>query len=298
MSEPKELPPLSLPDCKPGDKDDPRNAWVNQQGFNVFAIGDWLDLCRKAAIPHVPAEKVATVDMDTLLQWDVLPEDDPALGPFFDAIEAASKQPHTMLRWDACAPEVVKARLSQGQAEWDPKILDWFTIDDARTCDILYAYPGRTASVWRRPWVVAKRIADYPVEYRVYVHEGRIRGVSNYYPQRPLAAGGEPFDGVQADVRQAVRYARRLAEALPAPIRFGPDAGRFAPDSVSFTADFMHPDTGGLVFVEGGPPFGAGAHPCCFPADPAEWAEAAAWEHAGVPVALENRGPEQLEEIA
>ena len=274
------------------DHPSPRDAWKDQEGFNIFALGDWLELCRDAQVPYLPAEKMATTDLEFLLRWDEHP-DDPEITAFFDTVEAA-KQPFTMLRWDACAPEFIKHRLSKGQAEWNQEILDRFSIDDPRAYDILYEYPDRDVSVWRRPWMPGEQWLSYPIEYRVFVHDGKVRGVSNYYPQRPLAADGEPHAGVQDDVHTAIGYARKLAEALPTPVRFGPAAKRFAPDSRSFTVDFVRFNDGGLAFLEGGPPFGAGAHPCCFPADPGEWSKAVAWSLGGIPVALENQGPERF----
>ena len=208
------------------------------------------------------------------------------LEAFFETVEAA-KRPNTMLRWDACAPEVVKYRLSDGRPQWDQEILDLFTIDNSRSFDILFGYPGTDYAAWRRPWVKAAICENYPIEYRVFVHDGMVVGVSNYYVQRPLIdADGDPLHGVQADVRQVVAFARQMAAALPVPIRFGPAAKNYPPDSRSFTADFMRLETGDLVFLEAGPPFGANAHPCCFPADPGEWKDSTAHRLENVLVAL------------
>lgn len=268
----------------------PRDAWKDQEGFNVFSLGDWLGLCASVSVPHVPARQVAQINIRCLLRSDEHP-DDPALKEFDERIEAA-KKPQTLLRWDACAPEMVKHLLANGQPQWSRKMLDWFTVDDPRAFDILYEFPDRKITVWSRPWVSAAIVARYPVEYRVFVHGGRVRGIANYYVQRPLAEGGQPLEGVWADVGKVRDHAGTLAGALPAPIRFGPAAKRFAPGMRSFTADFMRLDTGELVFLEGGPPLGAGAHPCCLPADPSAWDEAAAWAFDGIPVALVDVGPE------
>ena len=259
---------------------EPRDAWKGQTGFNVFSLGDWLAVCQRLDIPYVPATKVATIAIEKLLAFDARPED-PDLKAFLRAVESA-KKPHTMLRWDACAPEVVKARLSKGQFGWDAEVLEWFTIDDPRAFDILYEHPACETCVWSRPWVSAATHEKYPVEYRVLVHEGAIVGVSNYYPQRALRW----TTAVQDDVTWAVAATRRLAEALPTPVRFGVAAKWFDPDSCSFTADFMRLETGERMFLEAGPPFGAGAHPCCFPDDPKTWKTATAHRHEMIPVAL------------
>ena len=277
------------------ERSNPRDAWASQTGFNVFALGDWLQLCEQVGIAHVPATRVATVAVEKLLQFDVPPAD-PDLVAFFAAAEAA-KQPNTILRWDACAPEIVKHRLSKGSPEWDAEILEWFTIDDPRAFDILYAYPDGETSVWSRPWVTAAICENYPIEYRVFVHNGDLVGVSNYYVQRPLCdAVGDPLGGVQHDVSESIALTERLAEALPIPIRFGTAAQRVPSDSRSFTADFMRLKSGELVFLEAGPPFGAGAHPCCFPVDFNAWADIATWQIKGIPVALAAlKGSPELE---
>ena len=268
----------------------PRDAWKDQQGFNVFSLGDWLGLCSTASIAHVAAEKITEINIQCLLRSDEHP-DHPDVKAFDKAIEAA-KKPQTMLRWDACAPEMVKHLLSHGRPEWNQKMLDWFTVDDPRAFDILYEFPDRNITVWRRPWVRAALIGGYPVEYRVFVHKGTVRGVSNYYVQRPLAIDGQPCDEVFDDVRKVIAGASALAEALPAPLRYGPAAKYFPADQLSFTADFMRLEDGELTFLEGGPPFGAGAHPCCLPADTRRWGITAAWGCEGIPVALVDVGPE------
>ena len=154
-----------------------------------------------------------------------------------------------MLRWDACAPGMVKHLLSSGRPEWNQKMLDWFIVDDPRAFDILYEFPNQTITVWRRPWVRVALLDGYPVEYRVFVHDGTVRGVSNYYVQRPLALNGQPCDGIFDDVRKVIAKASALSEALPAPLRYGPAAKYFPADQRSFTADFMRLDAGELTFL-------------------------------------------------
>ena len=90
------------------------------------------------------------------------------------------------------------------------------------------------------------------------MNDGKIKGISSYYPQRPLIE----FKGHLDTVRE---YTERLAEAAPTPFLW-PLAHR--PDFISekgvhFTADFMS-TADGILFLEGGPPHEMGAHPCCF----------------------------------
>ncbi len=266
----------------------PRNAWKDAHGFRLVSLGAWIEACERAGIDHVPAEPVVTGDIESLLNWEE-PDDGQVeeIRRFFSAIENA-KQPRTMLRWDMCAPMDVKLHLSRGRPEWSERFLDGFTVDDPRAFELLFEYPGEGVTVWRRPWVQADLVDGYPVEYRVFMLDGRPRGVSSYYPQRDLPDGAR----VRTDLTEAVNLSCRLSEQLPeGDIVYPPGADRHWPrDSRSFTADFMRLADGRLLFLEGGPPFGAGADPCCFPEDPRAWELAAEFRidtDAGpVPVAL------------
>ena len=152
-------------------------------GFNVVSLGAWIRLCEAVSLPCVPAEPVASIDIHLLMNWDV--EQGPALRQFFTTIERA-KRPHTMLRWDCCAPSDVKARMAVGRPAWSPTLTEHFRIDDPRAFTIMTEYPGNTMTVWRRPWMNAAVVDRYPVEYRVFVEAGAVIGISSYYPQRPL----------------------------------------------------------------------------------------------------------------
>ena len=129
------------------------------------------------------------------------------------------------------------------------------------------------------------RILDgYPVEYRVFVEADEIIGVSSYYPQRPLPDSPE----VREDVAACLAETAKLIAALPTPLEYpGWPERPLSPDSRSFTADFMRLEDGRFLYLEGGPPFGAGAHPCCFE-HVERWADGAAFHLSGVPVALKG----------
>lgn len=241
----------------------PRDAWANNEGFNLVSLYDWLELCRKAAVPHVPATEIAQMSVEMLLRFE---EDSPEVArchkPFWAKIERAKKQRRTMLRWDMCTCSKVKLRLGNGHPEWHQDLLDWFLLDDPRAFDLLYEYPGQLMRVWQRPWMDAAILDDHPIEYRVFVDGGYIIGISSYYPQRPLPC----TTNVMRDIRDCRVFTEKLIWHLPLPIRRLGGAGPTFPcNSKSFTADFMRLASGEIRFLEGGPPFGWGAHPCCFP---------------------------------
>lgn len=252
---------------------------ADRERFNLVSLGAWIRLCETISLPCVPAEPVASIDIRLLMNWDV--EQGPALRDFFTTIERA-KRPNTMLRWDCCAPTDVKARMAAGQPAWSPALTDHFTIDDPRAFTIITEFPDDTMSVWRRPWMDAAGVDRYPVEYRVYVEVGAVIGISSYYPQRPLKQADALHDVLRANAMTGT-----LIHALDGMAIVHPPPDDRGPGGLSFTADFMRLRVGSLLFLEGGPAFGSGAHPCCFEhAD--DWAGAATFTVNDVPVALEG----------
>ena len=224
--------------------------------FCPISLGDWLDLCRQTGVPHVGAEKVATLLRDDCLRFDTKGEHQDRLGEAFEKIQEAAK-PYHMLRFDCCSGLNVKMRMAQGQPQWNSEFND-LVLDDPRAFDIIFEFPREELPVWRRPWTDPIVYDNYPAEYRVFVRDGEIAGISNYYPQRPLIE----FKGHLATLRE---YTTRLAEAAPQhflwPMSHRPDS--VTEDGVHFTADFMA-TSNGILFLEGGPPHEMGAHPCCF----------------------------------
>ena len=107
---------------------------------------------------------------------------------------------------------------------------------ELRTFDILYDYPEEEIPVWQRPWLSARLFMRYPVEYRVFVEEGVVVGISNYYIQRSLAA----YPSAESDIDAVKRMVVRLVKTASAD---------------SFSADFMKLDDTSILFLEGGPPF-------------------------------------------
>ncbi|MYE58702.1 MAG: hypothetical protein F4X35_03835 [Alphaproteobacteria bacterium] len=262
------------------------------EGFNVVSLGAWLDLCKAAGVDAVPATKIGDIEIAHLIETlDYDPDRDwssdtgaAQTRAFWTKIEAA-KKPGTMIRWDCCACAEVKYRLGTGRPEWHQDLLDCFYIDDFRATDLIFEYPDTIIAAWSRPWMRARIVDGYPVEYRVFVEDARIIGVSSYYPQRPLPDTPE----VREDIAACLAEADKLIAALPTPLRHpgGLHTDR-SPESKSFTADFMRLEDGRFLYLEGGPPFSpaSGAHPCCFEHFD-NWHDGASFHLSGVPVALE-----------
>lgn len=144
-----------------------------------------------------------------------------------------------------------------------------------------------------RPWVTASRHCDgvdphragsgmpdrgsWPCEWRVFIQNGKIAGVSSYYPWTEAATPEACHFSLEA-VAQAEKI---LAEAKKMRIQtrfmdielsrssknkeMKEVADRFPRDDLSFTLDFMETEEG-LTLLEGGPGFTpiGGAFPCGF----------------------------------
>ena len=270
---------------------DPRDEWKDRPGFKIVSLDAWINLCRLANVPHVPAQRIACIPVEDLLAFDRNPETE-SLQALRTALASAQDRAYekfgwqkAMLRWDMCASALIKSTMAEGDSGWRPEMARDLPIDDMRTFDLIYEYPGNEIPVLLRPWVTAEEANGYPIEYRVFVAYGQIVGISSYYPQRPLKLDETTED----DVRQAHAMTKRLTEALRPPLAFPGRTGRnWEAESISFTADFIRTKSDGLLFLEAGPPYGGGAHPCCMPVDPREWESAATSFCDGTPVILAN----------
>ena len=226
--------------------------------FCPVSLGDWLELCRKTGVPHVPAEQVAEFMLEDIMNFDTPGEHRERLSAVRKTLEEARLHDH-MVRLDCCASIEIKYRMSQGEPEWRPEFGD-IILDDPRAFEILMEYPRPTVPVWRRPWANTLVLDRYPVEYRAFVRDGKLQGISNYYPQRPIVK-------FPRHLQRAGEITQTLAEAVSTPFQWhlAPVPEGLDPAGVHFTADFIAL-SGEVLFLEGGPPHEMGAHPCCFPA--------------------------------
>ena len=236
--------------------------------FRTVSLGDWLELARRAGVPHIDATQITSVAIDDLTQYDTPGPHHERLGKAWAAMEAA-RLPGTMLRWDCCSSEDLKHAMAYGRTP-SREILERLTID-TRIIELGMAYPGDEVAVWQRPWVGndVEIVDGYPVEYRAFVGDAQVEGISSYYPQRPLRRRARELDAVKL-------WAGRLAAGLTGPL-VSPaslwnhpgtpskaDTEAAGPKSIHFTTDFLVMKNGDVRLLEGGPPHFAGAHSCCF----------------------------------
>jgi hypothetical protein len=230
-----------------------------------------------------------------------------------------------MVRFARCGSENLKALASCGAAGWEvPEVRfsndleigpGWFRRGNRRCVDVADARIVRAAAespvgpkiFYARPWVKPARLTEaddptraasplkgngfWPVELRAFVKQGRVVGVSHYYPQADLPltprnarlmldarAKAQKIADLCAALKlyprlMDVEFARRIP-AEKAPPGFHDNLAQFGREDVAFTCDFLETDRmpdgkpcePHLVFLEAGPavtPMGGG-HPCAF----------------------------------
>ena len=228
--------------------------------FCPTSLTDWVELCRRAGVPHIPAERISTV---MRLDWMTFDQEDAK-----DRLDAVVREveenlkPNHMFRFDFCAPLELKYQVSEGNHQLTEQ-MTWVIFDDPRAFDLLFSHPREEIPVHQRPWINATTKDGYPVEYRVFVRDGKILGISNYYPQRPMEMDNRHMHAVMDQTELLIAHVQTpfLWNKWPGRKRFFKNHPK---DGVHFTADFMVNEDGEVLFIEGGPPHELGAHPCCF----------------------------------
>ncbi len=230
--------------------------------FIGTSLGAWLARAQDADVPAVGAKLIAAVPRAAFLEAmeNGTFEVDDRMASLRRGL--SELQPTEMARFDPCAGLELKKAMADGTPPSLAQRQD-LTAFDLRAFDIIAEYPADIVPVWARPWVEAKVIDGYPVEYRVFVENGEIKGVASYYPQRPLPQTPAVLDQVEQCKQMTTRILHYLTLTGELPWQPAIEEG-FAPGLAHATLDFLVTVTGEVLFLEAGPPFGAGAHPCAF----------------------------------
>lgn len=245
----------------------PERIGTDTGPVHAASILVWARLAEIAGIPFIPVETVASLDMDTVM---IMAEGEPS--DDLDATqldEIAKAVAHTrgggFWRTEICAGEEVKYLMGSGQDL--PDVLP-LRMDDLRIYEMHMGMP--TVTIVGRPKLTPVRHAGYPVEFRVFngCQADADGAVSWYYPQ---AGVFETTPELEAAMTQAAEWGNALHALRD---RMGlvawlPDRGE-PTDRIGSTIDFMLTEEMGLVMVDAGPGYGAGAHPCCFIDRPVE----------------------------
>lgn len=231
----------------------------------VLDLRDWIARAEKAGIAHVP---VFPVDIEPLSLEELFGMmDDPKSPEIIQRREELDRKtqeklgeidckytPPSMWRWNTCAPLEIKERMaemlpcSENQTppseNYDPRHIS--ISESASRAGVKDIIP------LVRPWLNVMKVLEYPVEFRVHVNAEGKTVTTSYYPQRDLGPEWAP----------AAENATRLALKLRPFVKAG----------VPYSADFVVlEEADEVVFLEGGPHFKHGGHPCCI--NPATFTE-------------------------
>jgi hypothetical protein len=212
-------------------------------------ISEWIPWWDESKLPYISVQEIGRAPA---MEWvsGIEEEWSPAV---WAAMQAAQETPEAeMVRWDHCSGNYLKYFMDRGRPFLHERGTIPYSLDDMRFFEMTMDFAHRHGDdadliMWRRPWVRAVDVDGYPLEFRVFVLDGSIRGVSSYYPQRPLP---ETFVG---DAQRAWDMTEVLVDVGP-------------PD---FTCDWLvRDDDRELIIIECGPPHIVEmpwADPCCFP---------------------------------
>lgn len=291
-----------------------RGGW-----FSTMSLGNWTTLCEAVGVEMVPSRLGAVVDPVTIfdiaqngLREERMDEMQSFLQGFQDIAE------DEIVRFDTSAPSEVKAAMTLGRDTGATPAWSGYTrnesgivfpkFQDERLVRNMMENPENHSPVWIRKWIEPvmmqgcrntgwqravfpeDRLEDgqslpegtgdlFPCEWRVYVKNGEIVAISNYYTAIDRGLTPEDEEIALAMASQARHAAQallaKLAEvgATPHHPMYEHRDG-FDPDGIHFSLDFMEarddtaPMGRRLVMLEGGPAHlrnpNWGAHPCCF----------------------------------
>lgn len=241
--------------------------------FPAESLSVWIELAKEANIEYIPARVVCNLpiisifhqDEESAEQWNVIHQ----------AIK--NLKTNEMMRMDFGSGMLLKHVMMDLQSKkgfahkansLNTEIPNWRACidpEDIRIFDLAFQYASESVPVLIRPWIEARMHEEAPVEYRVFVRNGQIEGVANYYYVRDL-----PDDArTEEEVIQIIRSATQLLEttrdkALPYRQEHDWHPDYFEPNEIHCTMDFLVDRDGKVLFLEAGPAFGAGAHPCAF----------------------------------
>ncbi|MBK3779985.1 hypothetical protein G3A43_06930 [Paraburkholderia aspalathi] len=230
------------------------------KAFIGVSLKAWLDVMTAAGIPSIPAEAVTSFKRDTFRNFETSMLEEPEVWRNFHTAVASIPATH-MARWDACSSLDLKFAMAEKVPFGEHARA--LHPGDPRAYEILSEYPADKFTVWSRPWVEAKVVDGYPVEFRVFVKDSQVLGIASYYPQRALPGTPDIISLAEQCGDLTSSMLRHLASTgqYPWMVNY---ARHFTEGTVNATLDFLVTLDNQVLFLEAGPPYGAGAHPCAF----------------------------------
>ncbi len=260
--------------------------------FSTVSLGNWMEVAAVAGVPAIQADFLGCLPLTPLLgmadpgDLEAASRNETFKKVAADIEAIVSKVPDGhILRMDAAGGAELKMAMAEGSM--DPLAARprargfiehegkrFMDLDDPRFFEILMSYPEDAVPMWSRPWMQAKRRAgtnqwgepgSFPREWRVFIAESRIVGISNYYPQSPMTIRELDVEVINAVTSRAISMIGAMKAGRVRP--FHPTYTKeVAPNDICCSLDFMEAEDGRLLFLEGGPGHLSfwGASGCCF----------------------------------
>lgn len=255
---------------------DTPNVMFPDGQFPAASLSRWLPLVDGAGVPAIGVTVIGEVQVSSILKFDQVTRKVNGIDLVVPGMELAldellwinkvncELESNEMLRWDTCCPFGVKLAMSEPRESGGrPSANNLHLVaDDPRAFDILYEHPELNIKVLKRPWLDALILDGYPVEFRVFVQNNEVIGVSSYYLQRALPNTGEIIYWAEQSAAYAKSIVNACQDARTYPVNIATQAGFV--NKVTATIDFLVTKEGELLFIEAGPGYGFGAHPCCY----------------------------------
>lgn len=232
--------------------------FLGNNRFIASSLGAWLEEVAIAGLAHVPAKKIFSMPYKEFFNEEEAPK------AWVELNQALSEVPKTdMVRWDPASGLELKDLMDSATPELRTNYLGG--MDDPRAVDIIFEYPADEIPVWSRPWHKALLEGSHPVEFRVFVQDSKVIGVANYYIQRSLPDKPQTHTFIKDCITQSERLIASLVARDRMPWMASYEGAGLNPKTVNATLDFLIcSQTLRAVFLEAGPAYGAGAHPCAF----------------------------------
>ena len=201
----------------PDDRRPEKNRTNDRDQFCPYSLEDWIAAAERAAVPHVPATRVAMFEREDLRHHEYHGPHQQRLDEAFADV-ARARTGDVMMRWDCCATAELKAAMSDRSENGPPprEIRQALAVDH-RLLEILDEFPRIGVPVWRRPWLGAEIVIEggWPIEYRAFVKNGELTGISSYYVQRPLPRRDDEIDAVPQRAREPIPVTLGLQRRAP-----------------------------------------------------------------------------------
>jgi hypothetical protein len=263
--------------------------------FNILSLPAWLAVALISDVAMVGAREIACANLRDFIAAD---EENPEARAAMQAFEAAvidNLRESDILRFEQVATAETKDARSKGQPINNGTFISpatnqpMFSIYEDRFYMTLLDLGTEFIRAFARPRIEPKMIAgtfrgqdgEWPLEFRVFIENFEVVGISNYYPQIQPAEKAVQWHAAEAldCARRMVRTMREVKigvgnASLAPDVEPGSDGAPAHPDGIpanwsrqDFTLDFITRRDGKMFFLEGGPAGLAAAHPCCFQQD-------------------------------